>query len=195
MNDQRTLLAWAYLSRVVEPPCAALAAYVAAVGPVEAAARIRRGDEEEELTPFVDARREQDCAATDVAMLQARGGRLITPGDDEWPLLALVAFGSPDVRKKERSDPPLVNRLETWMHDGVSVFINATPLEDTATFAAWKDTDEDGMPDAWETTHKLNPNDPTDRNADADQDGYTNLEEYLNNTDPGTFVDYRHAGP
>ena len=108
MNDQRTLLAWAYLSRVVEPPCAALAAYVAAVGPVEAAARIRRGDEEEELTPFVDARREQDCAATDVAMLQARGGRLITPGDDEWPLLALVAFGSPDVRRKERSDPPLV---------------------------------------------------------------------------------------
>ncbi|MFN8226341.1 MAG: DNA-processing protein DprA [Mycobacterium sp.] len=108
MNDQRTLLAWAYLSRVVEPPCAALAAYVAVVGPVEAAARIRRGDEEEELTPFVDARREQDCAATDVAMLQARGGRLITPGDDEWPLLALVAFGGTDVRKKERSDPPLV---------------------------------------------------------------------------------------
>ncbi len=108
MNDQRALLAWAYLSRVVESPCAALTAYVAAVGPVEAAARIRRADEEETLTPFVDARREQDCAATDVAMLQARGGRLITPGDDEWPLLALVAFGSPDVRKKERSDPPLV---------------------------------------------------------------------------------------
>ena len=42
MNDQRTLLAWAYLSRVVEPPCAALAAYVAAVGPVEAAVVLTR---------------------------------------------------------------------------------------------------------------------------------------------------------
>ncbi len=108
MNDQRTLLAWAYLSRVVEPPCAALAAYVAAHGPVEAAARIRRGADEGPLTPFVQARREQDCAANDVAMLQARGGRLITPGDDEWPLLAFVAFGGTEVRKKERSDPPLV---------------------------------------------------------------------------------------
>jgi len=42
------------------------------------------------------------------------------------------------------------------------------------------DTDRDGMPDAWERTHKLNPSDPSDRNADRDGDGYTNLEEYIN---------------
>jgi hypothetical protein len=42
------------------------------------------------------------------------------------------------------------------------------------------DTDHDGMPDAWETQHKLNPNDPTDGNADPAGDGYTNLERYLN---------------
>ena len=36
------------------------------------------------------------------------------------------------------------------------------------------------MPDEWETAHKLNPNDAADRNGDADADGYTNLEEYLN---------------
>ena len=33
--------AWAYLSRVVEPPCPELAALVADVGPVEAAERVR----------------------------------------------------------------------------------------------------------------------------------------------------------
>ena len=42
------------------------------------------------------------------------------------------------------------------------------------------DTDRDGMPDAWETANGLNPHDATDRNADRDHDGYTNLEEYLN---------------
>ena len=42
------------------------------------------------------------------------------------------------------------------------------------------DTDQDGMPDAWETKHKLNPTNPNDRNGDLDKDGYTNLEEYLN---------------
>jgi len=36
------------------------------------------------------------------------------------------------------------------------------------------------MPDAWEERHALDAGDPGDRNADADGDGYTNLEEYLN---------------
>ena len=46
------------------------------------------------------------------------------------------------------------------------------------------DADADGMPDAWETAHGLDPADPSDHRADADGDGYTNLEEWLNETDP-----------
>jgi len=46
------------------------------------------------------------------------------------------------------------------------------------------DLDQDGMPDEWEKRNGLEPNDPADRNADADGDGYTNLEEYLNGTEP-----------
>jgi hypothetical protein len=42
------------------------------------------------------------------------------------------------------------------------------------------DIDQDGMPNAWEKAHKLDPSDPEDRNQDADKDGFTNLEEYLN---------------
>jgi hypothetical protein len=42
------------------------------------------------------------------------------------------------------------------------------------------DTDHDGMPDDWENFYGFNPNLATDRNNDADGDGYTNLEEYLN---------------
>ena len=36
------------------------------------------------------------------------------------------------------------------------------------------------MPDAWEMTQGLDPEDPADRNGDLDNDGYTNLEAYLN---------------
>jgi pectate lyase len=53
-----------------------------------------------------------------------------------------------------------------------------------------KDTDSDGMPDTWESQHGLNPNDPADNALDKDGDGYTNVEEYLNGTNPAEFVDY-----
>ena len=52
------------------------------------------------------------------------------------------------------------------------------------------DADVDGMPDAWETRHGLDPNDPADVEEDGDGDGYTSIEEYLNGTDPTAFVDY-----
>ncbi len=42
------------------------------------------------------------------------------------------------------------------------------------------DRDEDGMPDEWENLRGLDPGTAADGNADADGDGYTNLEEYLN---------------
>ncbi len=45
--------------------------------------------------------------------------------------------------------------------------------------AAPTDSDHDGMPDAWETAHGLNPNNAADRNVIA-PDGYTMLELYLN---------------
>lgn len=41
------------------------------------------------------------------------------------------------------------------------------------------DTDHDGMPDAWEQSHGLDPKNPADGKTDVDADGYTNLEEYL----------------
>ena len=47
-----------------------------------------------------------------------------------------------------------------------------------------EDTDGDGMPDAWETSHGLNPRDPSDGAKDRNRDGYTNLEEYLNSLVP-----------
>jgi len=42
------------------------------------------------------------------------------------------------------------------------------------------DRDNDGMPDVWEQQHGFDASDKTDGILDADSDGYTNLEEYLN---------------
>jgi len=46
------------------------------------------------------------------------------------------------------------------------------------------DTDEDNMPDGWEVQHNLDGNNADDAHLDADEDSYTNLEEYRINTDP-----------
>jgi hypothetical protein len=51
------------------------------------------------------------------------------------------------------------------------------------------DSDHDGMPDAWEVAHGFRPDHAADGNGDADQDGYTNLEEFLNGTEPKDTTD------
>jgi pectate lyase len=76
-------------------------------------------------------------------------------------------------------------------------FMNGMTLDGVAGFAciSWptlasgtpaKDDDNDGLPDAWETYYFDNTSSgsPKDSKADFDADGYTDLEEYLNGTDP-----------
>lgn len=68
MTDQ-TARAWAYLARVAEPPCPAVAGLVDRVGPVDAAELIRRGDVDDRLAKRTEARRDWDCAATDLELM------------------------------------------------------------------------------------------------------------------------------
>lgn len=56
------------------------------------------------------------------------------------------------------------------------------------------DSDEDGMPDAWEQEYELDATSAADGSIDSDGDGYTNIEEYLNGTDPREKVDYTNLG-
>ncbi len=55
------------------------------------------------------------------------------------------------------------------------------------------DLDHDGMPDEWERKNGFNPGDAADGSLDHDGDGYTNVEEFLNNTDPKRAGDYTLA--
>ncbi|MDO8598767.1 MAG: hypothetical protein Q7S02_01515 [bacterium] len=46
------------------------------------------------------------------------------------------------------------------------------------------DDDNDGLPDAWEEAHGLNPRDPSDALRDPDGDGRSTIDEYRAGTDP-----------
>ena len=54
----------------------------------------------------------------------------------------------------------------------------------------YKDSDNDGMPDAWEIKYGLNPNDASDAVKDMNGDGYTNIEKYINGIDPTKKIDW-----
>ena len=107
MSEPNVLSEWAYLSRVLEAPSAELLRLVKRVGPVEAAERIRRGAVGDNLANRTAARRDIDCAAEDLELLNRRGGRLVTPDDDEWPGLAFASFTGAPVRAKPQGQVPL----------------------------------------------------------------------------------------
>ena len=106
MTDD-VMRAFAYLSRVAEPPCPQLAALVSEVGAVDAAGQVKRRLVSKELLRATEARYEIDCAAEDLVTLSRLGGRLITAEDGEWPLLALTAFNGIDTTKRPEAYPPL----------------------------------------------------------------------------------------
>ncbi|MGW4208759.1 DNA-processing protein DprA [Lentzea sp. NPDC004789] len=86
-------LARAYLSRVAEPYPAALAAFVAQVGPVEAAELVRAGEVTPSVASQTSARRAEERAHEDLELIARKGGRLLVPEDDEWPRWPFVALG------------------------------------------------------------------------------------------------------
>ena len=66
--------------------------------------------------------------------------------------------------------------------DATEISGGTDPLDKDDTNAV--DTDSDRMPDEWEDYHGLDKNDPADASADHDYDRLTNLQEFLQDTDP-----------
>lgn len=85
--------------------------------------------------------------------------------------------------RRDQVDARLIMELTSLGRLGQTISNeNNAPMNGPGTIAggsAPADTDQDGMPNSWETTYGLNPNNASDRNGDPDADGYTNLEEYL----------------
>ncbi|AYF75244.1 DNA-protecting protein DprA [Nocardia yunnanensis] len=101
-------LAWVYLSRVVEGPCAALSALIESVGVVEAARAVRECALPEVLRGPTELRRGIDRAEKDVAHIERLGGRVVTPDDAEWPAWRMLGLGQLDPAQDADAAVPLV---------------------------------------------------------------------------------------
>ena len=79
--------------------------------------------------------------------------------------------------KASGDNPGIIDSQEDNKPAGAGSDWEAWP--NLAALPAPTDTDQDGMPDEWETAHGLNPNDAKDGKA-KNEEGYMNVEVYLN---------------
>jgi DNA processing protein len=105
--DERRL-AWVYLSRVVQGPCAPLSALIASVGVCEAARAVREHELPAALRGATAMRREIDSAAADLETIARLGGRVITPDDEEWPGWRMLGLDQLDSERDREAAVPLV---------------------------------------------------------------------------------------
>jgi pectate lyase len=92
---------------------------------------------------------------------------------------AVLAGAGATLPRRDSTDARVVAEVET----GTGRIIDSP--DDVGGYPTYRggpartDSDDDGMPDEWERSQNLNPRSAADGSADADGDGYTNLEEYL----------------
>lgn len=85
---------------------------------------------------------------------------------------------APDLRQRNLDERKVDLSLHETLSDNVPRRIGLLIFGDMA------DRDGDGMPDAWEEKHNLNPDSLVDADLDPDEDTLTNLQEYELGTDP-----------
>ncbi|WP_395738164.1 polysaccharide lyase family 1 protein [Prosthecobacter sp.] len=122
---------------------------------------------------------DQKIAPTHYRAAQRYATWPVTATDADSAYAAVLAQAGATQPKRDAADARIVSDVK----NGTGSMINS-PAEvgghpKLAGGAAPADTDHDGMPDAWEQAHGLDSQNAADGKADAGNDGYTNLEEYL----------------
>ena len=100
----------------------------------------------------------------------------------------VLRFAAAIFPKRDATDERVVNETRTGTAMGKGSFGKPGIIDNVSAVGGWAeyksapapmDTDNDGVPDAWETKKGLNPNDASDGNK-KDASGFTMLEIYLN---------------
>ncbi|WP_207425755.1 polysaccharide lyase [Pedobacter sp. SYSU D00535] len=96
--------------------------------------------------------------------------------------------------KRDAVDIRVINEVQTGKatyKDGIITDIAQVGGYPQYKGTPYRDSDNDGMPDAWETKYGLNPNDAKDAITDINGDGYTNIEKYIYNIEPTKKVNWK----
>ena len=104
------------------------------------------------------------------------------PYEEAYELI--LAHAGALLPKRDTVDQRIVREVRTRAGRIIDVPSDVGGWPELRSAPAAKDDDQDAMPDSWEREHGLDPADPNDHRGDLDGDGYTNLEEWLNGTDP-----------
>ncbi len=122
----------------------------------------------------------------------ARDLALVFHDVDIWPGDSVTLNGT-TLTNLSHNPAALTNQSAGWVYELASRRLHVK-IPDSPTGAVVSanlrdatDSDQDGMPDWWETTHNLALADPSDAGDDPDGDTLTNLAEYRGHTDPNVF--------
>lgn len=91
----------------------------------------------------------------------------------------ILEMGGASYPKRDAVDQRIVREVKTGAGKIIQSQRDVGGWPVLKSLPALQDTDQDGMPDMWETHHQLNPNNPAD-GARVGEGGYTMLEHYLN---------------
>ena len=119
-----------------------------------------------------------------------------------WPAVSLIDSVLPGVGAslpyRDLIDYYVIDELKSFGLKG-KIITNETenPVGTPSQWTMWPgtnrvDTDKDGMPDAWEASHGLNPNVASDATQIA-ANGYLNIENYINSIDKTYSQDFLRA--
>ncbi len=120
-REQERLLAWVYLSRVLQGPCAAMSALIEQVGVVEAARAVRECELPDSLRGPTEQRRGIDRAERDLEIMDRLGGRVVTPDDPEWPAWRMMGLSQLDATRDPGAAAPLV----LWVRGPLSLLASS----------------------------------------------------------------------
>lgn len=97
---------------------------------------------------------------------------------ENWDIQEQLAKVGASAPERDADDARVIRHY----FSGTGGYVSAPPMgyPDYARGTAQPDLDRDGIPDAWEQVNGLDPKNPSDAHLDANSDGYSNLEEYLN---------------
>jgi len=97
-------------------------------------------------------------------------------------------------KKRDAVDERIITQVKNGTGNIIDSQIDVGGFPTLVSGTAPKDTDEDGIPDTWETTNGLNPNLKADGAQYIITDKYTNLEVYLNSLVTDCFPAAAKAG-